>query len=355
MRDQTLKIVTLVMFVILGWSTSLADSYATFETKRFYSANNVYFVEVTPNKLATFYRQTPRRKKLWSRALPELPAHLFITDDGARVVMVDFYYGNKGSESANVVLVFDEAGNQIAGHALNVVANLSRVTVTTSSAHWYYGAFFTPDQNTFIVETVATKCVPPEVIAHTPEDRAVVKDCMKTTRFEALEFSVATGSLISRTDIHAKYVEQEKRLLHELELVENEHPPNSDLVYFLLELAHYYQEHRDFIRAKEFYDRAIPIYSKALGLNFVSVAQAVGDAATNTRELGNYAEAENLYQRALTSLDKTQGDPGIVSPRAIKVYEDYAILLRLLNRVEEARKLEQRASVLRLNYPTYKD
>ena len=354
MRIGTLTTAIIAILLCLQGTIARADTYSTFQTTRFYSANDLYFVEVTPNKRATLYRKGRSLERLWSQVLSELPARVFITNDGKRVVMIDYYYGNRGSAQAKVVLFFDEAGDQIAGHSLAQVADLSRVLQTTSSAHWYYGALFTPDQSSFVVETLVRKCDPAKTIVQKQEDTASLDDCWKEKPFEELQFSMATGSLISRVDIQTKYTDREKRLVHELELVENEHPPdNLNLVYSLLVVARFYEQQRQYARAKEFYEKAIPIYSKTLGADFFSVAEAVGQAATNCRKLGDYPCAESLYRRAVTSLDRKQGNPDSVSPVVITVYEEYAVLLRELNRDGEARRMERRANVLRVAYPDY--
>jgi tetratricopeptide (TPR) repeat protein len=346
-------IIVAIVFLALG-AIAHADTYSTFQTTRYYSTNHQYFVEVTPNKRATLYLSGRRLQQVWSRVLPELPARLFIANDGKRVVMLDYYYGNGRSPSANVLLLFDETGSLIASHSLGEVANLSRVPQTTSSAHWYYGALFTPDQSILIVETIVRKCEPPKWNVQSQEEREAYEECMKVQPYEELRFSMATGKLISRVDIQSKYTDPEKRLLHELELVENEHPPdNLNLADALFELARFYERQRQYARARDFYERAIPIYSRTLGADFFTVAQIVGDAATNYRNLGDYPRAEQFYRRALASLDKTQGNPDSVSPVAITVYEEYAVFLRKLSRDGEAERMERRAKVLRAAYPDY--
>lgn len=220
MRNLNLRITILALLFLVSGVIAHADTYSTFKNQRFYSANNLYFLEVTPAKRATLYRTGRRLQRVWSRVLPELPGRVFITNDGRRVVLVDYYYGNDGVASANVVLFLDQAGKRIAGHALSEVANLSRVLQTTSSAHWYYGGFFTPGQRTFIVETIVRKCDPPTTI-RTQEDLVASDEC--SVPFEELQFSLATGAVISRTEIQSKYADPEKRLLHQLELAEGDH------------------------------------------------------------------------------------------------------------------------------------
>jgi tetratricopeptide (TPR) repeat protein len=355
MSIRTYRAITIAIVLLIFGATAHADTYSTFETTRYYSANNRYFVKVLPNKNATLYRRDRRLQQVWSGELPELPGQLFVANDGRRVVMIDNYYGNGGSTTAKVVLFFNGRGNLIASHALGEVANLPHVLRTTSAAHWYYGSLFTPDQSTLIVETTVQKCEGPWRHAQTPEEMEAQEECWKPQPYEELRFSMATGKVISRADIKSKYTDPEKRLLHELELVENAQPfDNLNLAEAIVELAHFYQGQKQYANARNFYERGIPIYGKALGLGFPSVAKVVGDAATNYRNLGDYRHAEQLYRRALNALDRKQGNLKSVYPATITVYEDFALLLNKTNRHEEADRMEKRAKLLRVIYPDYR-
>lgn len=323
-----------------------ADTYATFTTKRFFSPNNRYVVEVLPDKRATLYVNQRRLQKIWSRTLPELPARLFISNDGKRVVVVDFYYGNGSSASANVIVFLDEAGNPTASYALGQIANLPKVLHTTSAAHWYYGAFFTPDEKQFVVETLINRCFP-----KTPDE---AENCWKSDPFEEIRFSTANGELISRADIRTKYADLETRFLHELEIEQSEHPPDQlNLGYALLRLAHIYEDKGQYAKARGFYDRGIVTLSKALYPQYPSVAFAVGEAATNCRKMKDYKCAQRLFRRSLAGLDAKK-NPKSATPAAITVYEEYAIFLREQNRNNEAIKMEERAKVLRMSSPNFK-
>ena len=331
----------LLILLCVGSSTlTRADTYTPFETKRFYSANAEYFVEVRPDKRATLYRMEPRPKQIWTRVLPALPARLFVSKDGKRVVVIDHYGGNEGKASAKVVLFFDEAGKQIADHELGNVAVLSRVLHTISTAHWYYGALFTPDEKTLIVETVK-RC--------DLSNSAKVEECWRSDPFEELRFSMATGALISRADISGKYADREKRLLHELEFVLEEHPPDElNLAAMVLEVAKFYREQQQYAKAKNFYEEGIKVYSRKFGADSDFAADAMGNAAINYRKLGDTARAEELFRQSLNALDKDrQKRLENVRPTAITFYEEYAILLRELKRVREAAEMEQRAKVIR--------
>src|SRR6185312_13409597 len=79
-------------------------------------------------------------------------------------------------------------------------------------------------------------------------------------------FSMASGALISRADISEKYVDRETRLLHELELVLEEHPPDElSLAAMVLELGKFYEEQKQYPIARDFYEQAIQIYTRKFG------------------------------------------------------------------------------------------
>lgn len=256
-------------------SIARADSYMAFETKRIYSANADYFVEVRSDKRATLYRTKPKPEQIWSRVLPQLPQRLFVTNDGARVVIIDHYYGNNGKSSAKVVVFLDEAGKEIAAHELGSVAALKRVQQTVSTAHWYYGGLFSADQTTFTVETIAQKCEPSTTLPKTREEQAAFDECFRSDPYEELLFSVESGALLSRADIRRKYADQEKRLLRELEFVLEEHPPHDlSLGYSLLKLANFYEEQKQYSRAKDMYEEAIKVYTRKPGADSQFAAEA---------------------------------------------------------------------------------
>lgn len=82
-------------------------------------------------------------------------------------------------------------------------------------------------------------------------------------------------------------------------------------------------------------------------------AGALGDwerlmvTANKAYEQGDYARAETLYRRALEVLEKAQGPE---HPNVAEVLENYAGLLRKMNREAEAEKLEARAHAIRAQH-----
>ena len=61
---------------------------------------------------------------------------------------------------------------------------------------------------------------------------------------------------------------------------------------------------------------------------------------------GKYAEAESLYQRAL---DIFEGAFGPNHPHTIRVSKNYAVLLRRMDREDDAARLERQLSTLPQN------
>src|SRR5438046_1252568 len=52
---MTTKLLILIVLLLAPAIIARADTYSTFKTTRFYSANGRYFIEVTPNKHMTLY------------------------------------------------------------------------------------------------------------------------------------------------------------------------------------------------------------------------------------------------------------------------------------------------------------
>jgi hypothetical protein len=183
-----------------------ADTYSTFQTKRYYSANRRYFVEVTEKKRATLYYNSRRFRRVWTRILPELPRELLVMNDGSRVAMVDFYYGDNSDPNAPVVIIFGDYGKEIARYLLKDVADLSRTTATTSMSYWYQDAKLMPDERLLVIDTVVAKYERSKCgNVNSPEEAEKMWEiCMATTPFEKLSFDLATGKLSSREHIASR-------------------------------------------------------------------------------------------------------------------------------------------------------
>lgn len=206
-KAMKLKICFVLIVISLILATNVrADTYSTFQTKRFYSANRRYFVEVTEKKRATLYRNGRRFRRVWTLILPELPGKLLVTDDGNRVAMVDFYYGNNHDPNAPVVIIFGGDGKEIARHLLKDVADLSRTTATTSMSYWYRDVKLTQGERSLVIDTIVAKYERSKCgnVKSAEEVEKMWEICMATVPSEKLSFDLATGKLLTRENVASR-------------------------------------------------------------------------------------------------------------------------------------------------------
>lgn len=332
-----------------------ADTYATFQTTRFYSSTRRFFVRVTPDKNATLYRLGGRARQVWRRKLATLPAHVLVSNDGHRVALIDIQYGNGGDPDARVVTILGGRGSEIAGYALHEVTDLKRVLHTTSSAHWYYGASFSADSKELTIETAVRRCSPPAHSVRSSQEARAAMECFQTVPYERIVFSAATGVLIARANVEDERLDAEARLRHDIRLWRAEYaeddggPRDWELAYPLLDLARLLDEQARYAEAEPLYREAVAKLRRALGEEgSTSTAEAIAQHATHYRRRGRWVKAEALYKRALRILDRNRADPYY---SAAEVYENYATLLELTHRQELARTMRARAKAIRAQYP----
>jgi tetratricopeptide (TPR) repeat protein len=89
--------------------------------------------------------------------------------------------------------------------------------------------------------------------------------------------------------------------------------------------------------------RALAIHVKELGPNDPAVAVTLDDLAGVCRDQWKNTESERLYKRALALRERA--NPGGLD--VAETEEHYAVLLRRLNRTEEAQEMEERARAIR--------
>lgn len=199
-RARIIEALALSLALLAVVTSTRADTYSTFETTRYFSANGHYFVEVTPKQQATLYLYGSRRsRRQWSRVLPALPGRLLVSNDGKRVAIVDRYYGNGGDPDMPAVILLNETGSEIVRYRLAEVANLPKVMSTTSAAHWYSKVEFSPDESDLLIETMAGKRDPAACTRINSSEQA--DDCLRSAPYEQLRFRMSDGELISRTNI----------------------------------------------------------------------------------------------------------------------------------------------------------
>jgi tetratricopeptide (TPR) repeat protein len=144
-----------------------------------------------------------------------------------------------------------------------------------------------------------------------------------------------------------RYTQAEPLLLRALHICETELGPNHPLTAIVLDrLAGLYFLQEAFDRAEPLWRRALIINEHAFGLNHPRASITLGNLANLCVAQGNYAQAEPLLKRAL-AIWEIRRDEG--HPDALTLLADYAALLRILKRDDEAKMLEMRAKQLQEN------
>lgn len=356
-RSPVIACLLVVSFAAVGQVR--ADSYISFETTHYYSSNRRYVVRVTPSRRASLYRCDRRARPLWSLRLPALPGHVLVSGDGRRVALINMAYGNHRDPSAQVVTVLGKRGERLAAYQLDQVANLERVLMTTSSAHWYFGATFAPDLSELTIETMVRRCDPPKLQVHSVQELRAFDACMQATPYERIVLSAETGEILSRTSIEGRFADPATRALHDIELWRAEYstthgrPNDWEMAYPLLRLARIYDGQGRYDDADPLYREAVAKLTEALGEYYIDTGEAVGAQATHYGKRGMLVSAELLYKRAIASLDPEGKDDPYYA--AAKVYENYAVLLDRTNRTNAASAMKARAKAIRERYPDATD
>ena len=120
-----------------------------------------------------------------------------------------------------------------------------------------------------------------------------------------------------------------------------DHP---ELALTLNNLAELYRIQARFDEALPLYNRALEIDRRSLGQEHPNVALGLNNLALLHYDRGAYVEAEALLHQALAIEEQALGAD---HPDLINTIENYAVVLRVLRRHEEAAQLEDRAGKLR--------
>lgn len=185
-----------LMFLSLVY-VAKAQTDDKFKTTNYFSKNKEYFVKVTPNKTAIFYRG---RKKVWTKKLPELPGNLLISNDGKRVIMIENFYGNNNDRKKDVLIFFNEKGDKIANYDLESLADFDNVLHTNSGSKWLEDVELNQSKNELVLNTIALSCPLVENGAKVVDLKKIDK-CKKPKPKEKITFSIAEGKLLSRKQV----------------------------------------------------------------------------------------------------------------------------------------------------------
>jgi tetratricopeptide (TPR) repeat protein len=110
-------------------------------------------------------------------------------------------------------------------------------------------------------------------------------------------------------------------------------------------LGSLYQRYRQFAEAEALFKRALAIREKVSGIDHLDTAGDLWRLSLFYEEQGRYAEAEPLVNRALAILEKEFGQNN--PRRTLPALENYAKLLRELDRTNEAAVVEAKAKAIR--------
>ncbi len=141
-----------------------------------------------------------------------------------------------------------------------------------------------------------------------------------------------------------RYAEAEKQFKFALAEAERLGPSDWRLATSLNNLAGLYDTQGKCEEAEPLFKRSLAIRENALGPDHPDVALSLNNLAGLYRTQGKYDQAEPLYRRSLPIFEKALGPD---HPNVATALENYALLLQATKREAEARRLEERAAVIR--------
>jgi tetratricopeptide (TPR) repeat protein len=121
-------------------------------------------------------------------------------------------------------------------------------------------------------------------------------------------------------------------------------PEHPDTALSLINLATHYWDQGKYEQAEPLYQRALAIRERVLGPEHPDTALSLFWLAFIYSRKGEYEQSEAFYLRTLNIYGKTLPPD---HPYIARVLDNYANLLRKMNRIEEASKLEQQAREIR--------
>ncbi len=141
-----------------------------------------------------------------------------------------------------------------------------------------------------------------------------------------------------------KYLESELEFGRALQIAEEYGEDSAQLVKHLDRLADFYHSSGRYADAEELYRRALTIKETRLGPEDPELAPALNNLALLHYAQGKYEDGEALYRRLLPLLE---GHLGTEHREVAICLENYAAVLRKLKRDEEASELSGRAARVR--------
>jgi serine/threonine protein kinase len=121
-------------------------------------------------------------------------------------------------------------------------------------------------------------------------------------------------------------------------------PDHPDVAIAVHNLANLYRNLGKYTQAEPLYLHSLAIWEKTLGSNHPYVGMSLRERANLYRDQGKYADAEPLYVRSLQIFEKSLDENHL---HVTDTMENYILLLRKMNRAEEALKLDNRLKAIR--------
>ena len=121
-------------------------------------------------------------------------------------------------------------------------------------------------------------------------------------------------------------------------------PDHPDVAIAVHNLANLYRNLGKYAEAEPLYLRSLTIWQKTLGPDHPYVGISLRERANLYRDQGNYADAEPLYVRSLQIFEKSLDENHL---NMAETLENYILLLRKMNRTDEADKFDIRLEAIR--------
>ena len=132
---------------------------------------------------------------------------------------------------------------------------------------------------------------------------------------------------------------QELVLLEVLREAEAKGQPDGELAVALHEVGELYRVRGDLAAAEPYFWRALPVWAASVGATDPRMAMSLSSLALVFENRREYTKALPLVEQALKIREAAFGAD---HPRLVPSLAQYAGLLRLVNRIEEAGRIEAR-------------
>lgn len=161
---------------------------------------------------------------------------------------------------------------------------------------------------------------------------------------DSLDVSDSLNTLAVLYDHMERYAEAKPLFQRALAIRQETLGPKHPLTATALSnFAFPYMSLGEYEEAEKLYVQALAIRKEVLGLDHPNTIATLSHMANLYSAWGKYQQAEPLFQQVIQLREKLMGP----HPLLVTNYENYAVLLHKTQRVEEARKQEQRAEEIR--------